>query len=152
MIGLKTILHPTDFSEHSRYALELACALARDQAARVLLLHVVPHPAQVTDADVPALKSQHTEEDLKAYREEMARLLAKVRGNAPCTQVETLLKEGNVADVISRTAEETPCDLIVMGTHGRSRMYQLMMGSVAADVTRNAPCPVVTVKAPLLQP
>jgi nucleotide-binding universal stress UspA family protein len=151
MIALKTILHPTDFSEPSRYALELACALARDQAARVILLHVLPRPASVTGGDVPALKSQHAEEDLKAYREEMAGLLGKAREKAPYAQVEPQLKEGPVADVITRTAAETPCDLILMGTHGRSRMYQQMMGSVAAAVTRNAPCPVVTVKVPLPQ-
>jgi nucleotide-binding universal stress UspA family protein len=152
MIGLKTILHPTDFSESSRYALELACALARDQAARVILLHVLPHPAPIgTDSNVPAYKDAHAAEDLQAYREEMARLLAKVREQAPCAQVETQLKEGPVADVITRTAAEAPCDLIVMGTHGRSRMHQLMMGSVAAAVTRNPTCPVVTVKVPLTQ-
>ena len=53
--------------------------------------------------------------------------------------MEPLLKEGDVAGVITRTAEETPCDLIVMGTHGKSRMHQVMMGSVAAEVTRKAP-------------
>jgi nucleotide-binding universal stress UspA family protein len=152
MIALKTILHPTDFSESSRYALELACALARDQAARVILLHVLPHPAPIgTDSNVPAFKDAHTAEDLQAYREEMARLLAKVREQAACAQVEPLLKEGPVAEVITRTAAEMPCDLIVMGTHGRSRMHRLMMGSVAAAVTRNASCPVVTVKVPLSQ-
>jgi nucleotide-binding universal stress UspA family protein len=116
----------------------------------VVLLHVLPHPAPIgTDRNVPAFKDAHTAEDLQAYREEMARLLAKVREQAPCAQVETLVKDGPVADVITRTAAETPCDLIVMGTHGRSRMHQLMMGSVAAAVTRTASCPVVTVKVPL---
>jgi nucleotide-binding universal stress UspA family protein len=151
MIHLQTILHPTDFSEPSRYALELACSLARDQAARVILLHVLPLPASVTGRDAPAVKELHTQEDLKAYREEMAGLLAKAREKAPCAQVETLLKEGPVAEVITRTAAEGPCDLIVMGTHGRSRMHEVLMGSVAAAVTRNAPCPVVTVKVPLPQ-
>lgn len=149
MIHLKTILHPTDFSEHSRYALELACALARDRAARLILLHVVPRPELVPGGgDVPAFKAQHMEEDLKAYRDEMARLLANVQDKSPCAQAESMLKEGPVAEVIMRTAAETPCDLIVMGTHGGSRMHQLMMGSVAAEVSRKAPCPVVTAKVP----
>jgi nucleotide-binding universal stress UspA family protein len=151
MIALKTILHPTDFSEPSRYALELACAFARDQAARVLLLHVLPRPASATGRDAPAFKEQHAQEDLQAYQEEMAALLEKVRGQAPGAPLEPLLKEGPIAEVIARTAAETPCDLIVMGTHGRSRMHQAMMGSVAAAVTRNAPCPVVTVKVPPTQ-
>lgn len=146
MIHLKTILLPTDFSQHSRYALELACGLARDQTARVVLLHVVPRP--LTGDDVPTFKAQHAEEDLKAYREDMSSLLARVRSKAPCAQVETLLKEGDVAEVILDTAEKMSCDLIVMGTHGKSRMFQVMMGSVATEVTRNASCPVVTVKMP----
>jgi nucleotide-binding universal stress UspA family protein len=150
MIELKTVLHPTDFSESSRYALELACALARDQAARVILLHVLPHPAPIgTNSNVPAFKDAHTAEDLQAYREEMAGLLAKVREKAPCAQVEPLLKEGPVAEGITRTAAEMPCDLIVMGTHGRSRMHQVMMGSVAVEVSRKPLCPVVTVKVPV---
>jgi nucleotide-binding universal stress UspA family protein len=148
MIALKTILHPTDFSEPSRYALELACAVARDQAARLVLLHVMPQPAEATRGEVPAIKARHAEEDLKAYREEMATLLGKVRERAPYAHVEPQLKEGPVADVIIRTAAEVPCDLIVMGTHGRSRMHQLVMGSVASAVTQNAPCPIVTVKVP----
>jgi universal stress protein A len=144
-------LHPTDFSESSQYALELACVLARDQAARIILLHVMPLPAPVTGKDAPAVKEQHTQEDLQTYRGEMAALLANVREKASWAQVEPMLKEGPVADVITRTATETPCDLIVMGTHGRSRMNQSMMGSVAAAVTRSAPCPVVTVTVPLQQ-
>jgi len=149
MIHLKTILHATDFSESSQYALDLACALAREQSARLLLLHVLPRPSLVgRDANVPAFREMHTSEDLTAYRQEMAGMLTKVKEKAPHAQVETLLKEGPVADTIVRTAAETPCDLIVMGTHGRSRTFQLMMGSVAATVNRNAPCPVVTVKIP----
>lgn len=150
MIHLKTILHPTDFSEHSIQALEMACALARDQNARVILLHVVPRPVSLV-SDVSACKEEHALEDSKTYREEMVRRLKKLREEAPWAQVESLLKEGDVAGIILRTAEENPCDLIVMGTHGRSRMHQLMMGSVAAEVSRKAPCPVVTVKVPLAQ-
>jgi len=56
--------------------------------------------------------------------------------------------EGDVAGVIIHTAEETPCDLIVIGSHGKSRMTQLMIGSVAAEVTRKARCPVLTVTIP----
>ena len=65
MIGLKTILHPTDFSEPSRYALELACTLAREQGARVVLLHVLPRPVTLMPSDVPPSRSLHAEEDLR---------------------------------------------------------------------------------------
>jgi hypothetical protein len=63
-----------------------------------------------------------------------------------------LLEEGDVASRIVHTAEETACSLIVMGTHGRSRLYQAILGSVAADVTRYASCPVVTVRASSAHP
>lgn len=150
MIHLKTILHPTDFSEDSQCALEVACALARNQATRLILLHVVPRPIVIgTDPNVPAYKEAHADEDLQADRWEMSARLEKLRGEVSVAQVETLLKEGDVPEVIVRTAEMIPCDLIVMGTHGASRAYQSMMGSVTAAVTENAPCPVVTVKLPV---
>jgi nucleotide-binding universal stress UspA family protein len=153
MIRLKTILHPTDFSECSRYALELACALARDQAARVILLHVVPRPAPAAGSgDVPAFKEEHASGDYKTYRDEMIGRLGRLRDEASYAQVESLFKEGDVASAITSTAEERACDLIVLGTHGKSRMHQVMMGSVVAAVTRTAPCPVVTVKVPLPSP
>lgn len=152
MIHLKTILHPTDFSANSHYALELACAMAREQEARVILLHIVPRPISIgRDSQVPAFKEAHAEVDILTDRWEMSDQLEKLRVKAPCPRVETLIKEGNVADTIVRAAHETACDLIVMGTYGRSRAYQAVMGSIAAEVTRNASCPVVTVKVPLPQ-
>jgi nucleotide-binding universal stress UspA family protein len=149
MMRLKTILQPTDFSESSRYALEVACALARDQSARVILLHVLPRPGLIgRDSGVPAFKEAHAQEDLHDYRQELMGRLESLRREAPSAQVEVALKEGAVAEVIVRTAEETACDLIVLGSHGKSRNYELTMGSVAAEVTKGPPCPVVTVKAP----
>ena len=148
MIRLETILHPTDFSESSRYALELGCAIARDQFARVLLLHVLPRPQRSRTAELSGVKSQHTEEDLKAYRDEMAGLLARARESAPYARVESMLKEGPVAGTIVRTAAEHACDLIVMGCHGQAHLPLVMMGNVAAAVTRVATCPVVTVSRP----
>lgn len=148
MLPLKSILHPTDFSEHSRHALELACALARDQDARVVLLHVLPRPLSPAGVDAPAFKAQHNEEDLKAYRDEMKGLLEKMREKASYAKVEPLLKDGDVATAICASAKETGSELIVMGSHGKSRIHQLMMGSVAAEVSRKAQCPVVTVKIP----
>jgi nucleotide-binding universal stress UspA family protein len=148
MNHLKTILVSTDFSNASRYALDVACALARDQAARVILLHVLPSPAVVEIPDTPAFKAEHTEEDLQAYRNEMSGLLAKAREQAPYANVEPVLAEGDVANMILRTARESSCDLIVMGAQARSRMHQLMLGSVTVAVSREAPCPLLTVKLP----
>ncbi|HZT80306.1 MAG TPA: universal stress protein [Gemmataceae bacterium] len=149
MPAVRTILHPTDFSEHSKYALWVASQLARDQGARLILMHVVP-ASEPGPTGIPAsavLVPERAEQEVKAYREEMR---ARLRQLAPDAKVavEHRLEEGPVAKIILRTAEETPCDLVVMGTHGKSRGEQLMLGSVAEEVTRQATCPVIAVKMP----
>src|SRR5947207_2267331 len=65
---------------------------------------------------------------------------------------ERLLKEGDPATAILAAAEETGCDLIVMGTHGWKGEVRKLMGSVAEEVMQKAPCPVVAVKVPLPKP
>jgi len=149
MKPMKTILHPTDFSPESSYALELACALARGQGARVIVLHAVPSPAPVVGADIADLaRAETAQRELKSYEEEMLAKLRGIRSPDPKVRIEHLLKEGEVAATILQAADDLSCDLIVMGTHGRSRIYQFMMGSVAAAVSRQAHCPVATVKLP----
>lgn len=65
--------------------------------------------------------------------------------------VEHLLEEGNPSAEILRVAQERRCDLIVMGTHGRTGLHRLLMGSVAEHVVRKAPCPVLVVKTQSLE-
>jgi nucleotide-binding universal stress UspA family protein len=149
MIRLKKILQPTDFSKDARYALEVACALARDQAAQVILLHVLPRPAAIgRDPQTQAFKEAHTDEDLHQYRQEMMAQLEKLRQEGSYLDVQPLLRDGDAAEAILHVAEQAPCDLIVMGSHGRSEMYQRMMGSVAAEVARKAACPIISVRIP----
>ena len=83
--------------------------------------------------------------DLKPLREQLQQL----RPQDPKVPVEHRLVEGTAATEILRLAEETKCDVIVLGTHGRTGFGRLLMGSVAEQVVRRAPCPVVTVKTPL---
>jgi universal stress protein A len=154
MILIRTILQPTDFSEHAKYALEVACAIARDQDARVVLLHVVPptgpFPGPAMSPD--RYRLEHTEEDLRGYRAEMDSRLDRLRKAAPLVRAEGLLKEGDVVDTILRTAEELPCDLVVMGSHGRTGQTETLLGSTAEALSRRAPCPVLTVKMPAEHP
>jgi nucleotide-binding universal stress UspA family protein len=63
--------------------------------------------------------------------------------------MECRVEEGDAAKGIVNAAQATQCDLIVMGTHGRTGLSRLLMGSVAEKVLRSAPCPVLTVKVPL---
>ncbi|HWG43124.1 MAG TPA: universal stress protein [Gemmataceae bacterium] len=144
MLSLATILHPTDFSEHSEFAFRLACALARDYNARLVLLHVMPPPMIVyAGGPVPAETWPNTEE----VKEQLQQLEAQ----AHRVRVESQVMEGGPVDMILRAVEETNADLIVMGTHGRTALARLLLGSVAELVLRKAPCPVLTAKHPKQQ-
>jgi nucleotide-binding universal stress UspA family protein len=147
MIPIHTILHPTDFSEHAELSFQLACSLARDQGARVIVLHVAEQP-RVSYS--PADASQHPAPDHRKDLEE------KLRGFQPPDAkvgVEYRLEQGIPATEILRVAEEIKCDLIVMGTQGKMGLGQTVLpgrwvGSVAGAVLRSATCPVLTVKMP----
>ena len=81
-------------------------------------------------------------------REKLEELLRLAQASAPGLQANYRVEKGDAAPRIVGVAEETRCDLIVMGTHGRTGLGRVLMGSVAEQVLRTAPCPVVTVKAP----
>jgi nucleotide-binding universal stress UspA family protein len=111
----------------------LAASLARDGGAQLIVLHIVPASL--------AAEQRGFGEDLG---EELNRMEIPDTGN----RVERRLEEGDPVLQILRVAEETSCGLIVMGTHGRSGLARLLMGSVAEQVVRKASCPVLTVKLP----
>ena len=143
MFPIRTILHPTDFSEHSRAATELACALARDYGARLYVLHVLPLTLAYGEGFAPPAESPLEEIKLR---------LDQVGAAAPGVRIERRLFEGRPATEILSLARAMPCDLIVMGTHGRTGLGRLLMGSVAEEIVRKAPCPVLTVKTPAARP
>ena len=148
-MAVKTILYATDFSEPSRAALAVACSLARDLGGRLIVLHVVPSLEAIRDAEMAAgiPPSEHFEEDMTAYRAEMQAQLDALEP-PPGVKLERQLKEGHVAPTIQRAADENACDLIVMGTHGKTKIRRALMGSVAEQVMRQASCPVVVVRQP----
>jgi nucleotide-binding universal stress UspA family protein len=142
MLPIQTILHPTDFSEHSSYAFRLACSLARDYGARLVALHVAEPPTVVSGEGMLMFPPNF---DLELLRKQLQQL----ESESPEVQMEPRLVQGYAAEEILRAAAETKCDLIMMGTHGRTGMGRLLMGSVAEQIVRKAPCPVLTVKMPL---
>jgi nucleotide-binding universal stress UspA family protein len=144
MLPIKTILCPTDFSERSDFAFKMASSLARDHGARLIVLHVVPPPQTVTYEGIPVLPPMPV--DYKAQLEE--RLHQYLPANTR-VRTEVRLEEGFAATEIVRVAEETDADLIVMGTHGRTGLGRLLLGSIAEEVLRRATCPVLTVKGPM---
>jgi nucleotide-binding universal stress UspA family protein len=140
MLPLATILHPTDFSEQSEFAFRLACALARDYKARLVLLHVLPPPMATYAGGLAATADRwHDTDEAKARLQRMEEEAHRVR-------VESTVMAGDPVDMILRAATETNSDVIVMGTHGRTALGRLLMGSVAESVLRKAPCPVLTSK------
>ena len=141
MLQVCKILHPTDFSDRSRPAFELACALARDYGAKLVVLHVVQLPL-LTPVDGVLVPTPVDEAE--AFRVELERIWPADPGVA----FDHRLAERDPAEEILSAAGVENVDLIVMGTHGRTGLSRLLTGSVAETVLRQAPCPVLTVKAP----
>jgi nucleotide-binding universal stress UspA family protein len=141
MLAIRTILHPTDFSQRSQCALALACALARDYGARLIALHVAEVP---TLAYGEGVVPPHPEELRATAQEELDQLVVPYE----TVRAERRLEEGDAVTEVLRVAQEVSADLIVLGTHGRSGLARLLMGSVAEQIVRKAACPVLTVKAP----
>jgi nucleotide-binding universal stress UspA family protein len=141
MLAIRTILHPTDFSASSADAFALAAALARDYKARLVLLHVVGQPSLADGTGLVPF-------DPAMYRDEQRDKLEQLAVRTPDVAIEQRLAEGHAVTEILRAADETGCDLIVVGAHGWSGLRRLLMGSIAEAVVRQAPCPVLTVRTP----
>lgn len=141
MFKPKTILHPTDFSETADTALAVAAAMARDYGATLVLLHVWQLPVMIA-GDVGPVPVPNADEIYASTKSRLAALQLPV----PVNQVERLVAEGDPAQETLRAADATHADLIVMGTHGRGVIGRLLLGSVAEQVLRKAPCPVLTVR------
>jgi nucleotide-binding universal stress UspA family protein len=135
MLTFKNILVPVDWSGPSTHACELAMSLAQGCHAQVFVVHVIS-TAAVMYGPPPDSYIKHLREELRC----ISTSDAKVR-------VHHLLSEGDPAAMILAAAKEHHCDLIVMGTRGRSGLNRVLVGSVAEQVVRKAPCPVVTVSA-----
>lgn len=135
------ILVPTDFSDCSRYAFQLAGVLARDHKARLIVLHVKPTlgPMVAYGNVLEGFEPVQSEEKLRE-------VLAHFRLPGSGVAIEHRLVCGDPVAEILHAACEEDVDLIVMGTHGWKGLTRLVMGSVAEKVLRDASCPVVTVK------
>ena len=140
MLPFKTILFATDFSPASKVAFEVASALARDYRARIIAVHVV-EPQTIGFSEFGSYVGP------KEDPGEAMRLLRLLKAPPSAVTMEYRLLEGNPASVIVETAAETNAEVVVMGTHGRTGFSRLVMGSVAEEVLRGSPCPVLTVRA-----
>jgi len=136
MINVKTILYATDFSSYSNQAYFHAIALAESHGASLTVLYVYA-PSFGTASQGEGTNRQYWRDQLE-----------QIRPVDPKIPVRHVFLEGDPGTEIVRYAAEAGIDLIVMGTHGRTGLERLLMGSVAERVMREAPCSVLVVKLP----
>ena len=165
MIALKRILVPTDFSETSAVAVKYGAAFAHAFHATLYILHVEEHrefeaiveAQRVVDEALgeamPAVAAAQPNEPADTAQHAAHELLAKTLTpeEEHGIHVEYVLRDSGTAGPyveIVRYAEAENIDLIIVGTHGRGLMAQMLRGSVADKVVRKAPCPVLTVHHP----
>lgn len=133
---MKTILFPTDFSTASDAALVHAAALARQSGARLLIVHVEEPPLAYGGGELYyGLPEPNSERILKMLED-----VKPADQEVPYTHRLTM---GDPAGEIVRIAKDEGVEMIVLGTHGRTGMLRLLMGSVAEAIVRRAPCPVL---------
>jgi nucleotide-binding universal stress UspA family protein len=137
---IQLVLHPTDFSRESEQALQVARLLARDLGARLIILYVVALEIITEDTEAAQFGAQD-------YQDVLEQMRKRLDGPDLKYPVETRISLGFPPDEILTTAAESRCDLVVMGTHGRTGLLRSLMGSVAESVLTNAECPVMIVKA-----
>jgi nucleotide-binding universal stress UspA family protein len=146
MKTIRKILVPIDFSQHSAQALLYAADLARRYEAKLELVHVFNISIYSMPDGIPMFAPGQFEQ----VTADMERLLENAKHDALAAgaqNVETCMLQGNPGMEILRLAREANFDLIVLGTHGRTGIKHLLIGSVAERVVRHSPCPVFTVKA-----
>ena len=144
-IRIQRILFPTDFSTNSATATKYACELATRFDAELHLLHTLEvHPAATPEFAMGLALPSRIAESRAAAEESLAGVLDP-QWSAGRKVVDAIL-EGSPKVEIVRYARKQNIDLIVLSTHGRSGLDHVIMGSVAENVVRTAPCPVLTVR------
>lgn len=137
------ILHPTDFSEESDQAFQLACNMARDQFATLVVVHVLPAascPNCDSDADLS--------EDQGPIMQDCRQHFNRMRAQAADVPISFRVVLGNAVGSILRVAHEEKADLIVIASHRHSQFHLQLHGSVAEGLLRQTHCPVVVLRQP----
>jgi universal stress protein A len=140
-MNTKKVVFPTDFSKTSKAALDFAETLVLEPGSKLYIVHVEEPPAAYGGGDLFYGIPSATLEDVK-------RLMLAFVPNNPRVAYEHHLVHGAPAEAITQFAESVGADLIVIGTHGRTGLNRMLMGSVAEAVVRHATCPVLSYKAP----
>ena len=144
MFRPRVILCPTDFSENSTVALDVARDLARQNEAALIVLHV----ADTLGPENLGFAEAETRLQPEGHVAELRQMLHRQAPAEPGLEPRYLLREGDPARVIEQVVREQLCDLVVLGTHGRTGLEHLLMGSIAEQIIRRCPCPALVVKYP----
>ncbi len=147
-VRLERILVPVDFSDCSLDALEYAVVVAQQAKASLMLLHVLEPVSYGLDFTLSHMRTR------EHVRESWTKRLKELTSSHQHSHVamEFQLRGGLPADSILDSAQTLPCDLIVMGTHGRRGISHTISGSVAEAVLRKSHCPVIAVRSPKFGP
>lgn len=143
---MKTILTPVDFSSATRGVLNASLELARATGGRVVLLHALQHPVITTDYGLTAETLRETMAlNETAARKQMIHLEKLLADKG--VQVDTRIVSGFAAGNILEQAKKLHAAYIVLGSHGHTAFYDLLVGSTTNAVLKKAPCPVMVVPA-----
>jgi universal stress protein A len=146
LAGIKKILHATDFSKASARALQEAIKLAKDNNAQLLVVHVIEPMPYVVGGEFGGAEIYTKLEDMakRNAQSSMSKLMERLKKLK--VKAESLLLRGSSHEQIVKAARNKKADMIVIGTHGRTGLSKLFMGSVAGKVVSLAACPVMTVR------
>ncbi len=141
---MKTIILPVDFSETTKVLLDYTINFAKDINARVLLIHIAPADIGFVIGDMgyqyfPEVEDSEMKYELKELKNLETQIIA---AGIP---TEHVLKQGTASDMILEHAKENNADYIVMGSHGRSGMYDVFIGSLTKNITKRSAIPVLVV-------
>jgi nucleotide-binding universal stress UspA family protein len=161
-MDVEKILVPLDYSENSQRALQWGASLAEKYGGKLLLLHVIPKAAEEVFPECGSFGSPASSfsevktPDTQSFRQPLIIDLVDTadtelhdfaeKNLKDIAPVQVMVAVGTPAEEILRVARDEKVDLIVMGTHGRTGVRHLLLGSVAEAVTRHAPCPVFTAR------
>ncbi len=149
MLGLRRVLHATDFSSASRPAFRKAVDLAKSLRADMVVAHILPPvvvPMMMAEGYIPATTLDDLQRTARAVAQRhLNRIVAQAK-QAGVRAVGRLVEASPVDEWIVRTAKTVHADMIVLGTHGRTGVHRFLLGSVAARVVATASCAVLTVR------
>jgi nucleotide-binding universal stress UspA family protein len=161
-MDVQKILVPIDYSENSQRALQWGASLAEKYGGKLLLLHVIPKAAEEVFPECGSFGSPASSfsevktPDTQSFRQPLIIDLVDTahtelhdfaeKNLTDIAPEQVVVAVGRPPEEILRVAREEKVDLVVMGTHGRTGVRHLLLGSVAEAVTRHAPCPVFTVR------